>query len=214
MHYTGDVRHDFFHRRDVADMGGNDPLASLGFAQRRNVSETNERIAAAQPRAQRGSNLPRRAGDEDTLHISSLAVCCARSAEPALVGANISLRRRLQVLPREFYQFIAPRGAQRLDHIDVIATRPFQRLGKRVGIESDSIDLLLEGLDGFNKACVAAQFEQRLVEVQIRSEEHTSELQSHSDLVCRLLLEKKKTNLISLYLQTDRILLFALKSHS
>src|SRR5260221_10533221 len=26
-----------------------------------------------------------------------------------------------------------------------------------------------------------------------RSEEHTSELQSHSDIVCRLLLEKKKT---------------------
>src|SRR5260221_3867807 len=26
----------------------------------------------------------------------------------------------------------------------------------------------------------------------IRSEEHTSELQSHSDLVCRLLLDKKK----------------------
>src|SRR5438132_7877450 len=28
--------------------------------------------------------------------------------------------------------------------------------------------------------------------VPARSEEHTSELQSHSDLVCRLLLEKKK----------------------
>src|SRR5882672_5926748 len=28
--------------------------------------------------------------------------------------------------------------------------------------------------------------------MQERSEEHTSELQSHSDLVCRLLLEKKK----------------------
>src|SRR5438034_2986368 len=28
--------------------------------------------------------------------------------------------------------------------------------------------------------------------VESRSEEHTSELQSHSDLVCRLLLEKKK----------------------
>src|SRR5438034_6464087 len=27
---------------------------------------------------------------------------------------------------------------------------------------------------------------------ECRSEEHTSELQSHSDLVCRLLLEKKK----------------------
>src|SRR5438034_5364544 len=29
-----------------------------------------------------------------------------------------------------------------------------------------------------------------------RSEEHTSELQSHSDLVCRLLLEKKKNQQI------------------
>src|SRR2546427_6935112 len=29
---------------------------------------------------------------------------------------------------------------------------------------------------------------------KIRSEEHTSELQSQSNLVCRLLLEKKKTN--------------------
>src|SRR5438034_8874660 len=29
-----------------------------------------------------------------------------------------------------------------------------------------------------------------------RSEEHTSELQSHSDLVCRLLLEKKKKKTI------------------
>src|SRR2546421_6073993 len=29
---------------------------------------------------------------------------------------------------------------------------------------------------------------------QWRSEEHTSELQSRSDLVCRLLLEKKKAN--------------------
>src|SRR5947207_11857295 len=33
-----------------------------------------------------------------------------------------------------------------------------------------------------------------------RSEEHTSELQSHSDLVCRLLLEKKKK-------KTDQIMI-------
>src|SRR6478672_12703619 len=32
-----------------------------------------------------------------------------------------------------------------------------------------------------------------------RSEEHTSELQSRSDLVCRLLLEKKKTKNILLF---------------
>src|SRR2546430_9560158 len=34
----------------------------------------------------------------------------------------------------------------------------------------------------------------RRVHVVVRSEEHTSELQSQSNLVCRLLLEKKKKN--------------------
>src|SRR5260221_2056389 len=33
----------------------------------------------------------------------------------------------------------------------------------------------------------------RIGGAEVRSEEHTSELQSHSDLVCRLLLAKKKT---------------------
>src|SRR5215211_9551946 len=41
---------------------------------------------------------------------------------------------------------------------------------------------------------------------QPRSEEHTSELQSHSDLVCRLLLEKKKQsfNRIFIYQQKKK----------
>src|SRR2546430_3171763 len=34
---------------------------------------------------------------------------------------------------------------------------------------------------------------------QPRSEEHTSELQSQSNLVCRLLLEKKKNHILCLY---------------
>src|SRR5260221_6783421 len=37
-----------------------------------------------------------------------------------------------------------------------------------------------------------------------RSEEHTSELQSHSDLVCRLLLEKKKKRQHRLVLSATR----------
>src|SRR5260221_4492176 len=41
--------------------------------------------------------------------------------------------------------------------------------------------LLLSDTYGYEQQAVAE-----------RSEEHTSELQSHSDLVCRLLLEKKK----------------------
>src|SRR5438034_11746206 len=40
-------------------------------------------------------------------------------------------------------------------------------------------------------APVAPGFEE-MRGVKVRSEEHTSELQSHSELVCRLLLEKKK----------------------
>src|SRR2546430_10906442 len=36
-------------------------------------------------------------------------------------------------------------------------------------------------------------------EPHTRSEEHTSELQSQSNLVCRLLLEKKKTTTTSLF---------------
>src|SRR5438477_7456982 len=35
---------------------------------------------------------------------------------------------------------------------------------------------------------------QRVEALRARSEEHTSELQSHVNLVCRLLLEKKKNN--------------------
>src|SRR5215204_3005331 len=37
-----------------------------------------------------------------------------------------------------------------------------------------------------------------------RSEEHTSELQSHSDLVCRLLLEKKKEQKTALVLLFEK----------
>src|SRR5260370_32129982 len=36
-----------------------------------------------------------------------------------------------------------------------------------------------------------------------RSEEHTSELQSHLNLVCRLLLEKKKTTIETIFTSTS-----------
>src|SRR5438034_11043608 len=48
-----------------------------------------------------------------------------------------------------------------------------------------------------NRLLIATRWPLRRVRIRAepsesRSEEHTSELQSHSDLVCRLLLEKKK----------------------
>src|SRR5260370_42092908 len=43
-----------------------------------------------------------------------------------------------------------------------------------------------------NHACSPPDHKQGEEQAAIRSEEHTSELQSHLNLVCRLLLEKKK----------------------
>src|SRR5438477_5204528 len=39
-----------------------------------------------------------------------------------------------------------------------------------------------------------------------RSEEHTSELQSHVNLVCRLLLEKKKDTIIKVYYEYNTVI--------
>src|SRR5438132_7293061 len=56
----------------------------------------------------------------------------------------------------------------------------------------------LEGEEGRQNVKAGATFGGVIVQIALldivfsRSEEHTSELQSHSDLVCRLLLEKKK----------------------
>src|SRR5712664_4362389 len=50
---------------------------------------------------------------------------------------------------------------------------------------SDKVDLICCCVRHYKAKCVTRYD-------QIRSEEHTSELQSRSDLVCRLLLEKKK----------------------
>src|SRR5256886_7750559 len=65
-----------------------------------------------------------------------------------------------------------------------------------------------ESLDGKTVYLVDCRFDdtiELLKQVQGRSEEHTSELQSQSNLVCRLLLEKKKKKniLMMLYLYSD-----------
>src|SRR5690349_22557679 len=51
------------------------------------------------------------------------------------------------------------------------------------------------------RAVPAEEREARRRLPQARSEDHTSELQSRRDLVCRLLLEKKKKNYIKIILK-------------
>src|SRR5438034_5280131 len=59
------------------------------------------------------------------------------------------------------------------------------------GFSNLKIEIDLPGLAGFATGLLQAD---QATSNRNRSEEHTSELQSHSDLVCRLLLEKKKKN--------------------
>src|SRR5438132_1769619 len=77
-----------------------------------------------------------------------------------------------------------PSGPQRLDLRDESALRR-ARFGD---FEVQDSDVVFADDDG----CLFVRSENVEQLLATRSEEHTSELQSHSDLVCRLLLEKKK----------------------
>src|SRR5207244_13356625 len=69
--------------------------------------------------------------------------------------------------------------------------RPAQAIGSR--LQSDHVAHRQERVVGFAKAHAVASelLGDKRVTVEVRSEEHTSELQSPDHLVCRLLLEKK-----------------------
>src|SRR5260221_9917354 len=56
------------------------------------------------------------------------------------------------------------------------------------------VNAAISGTESMLKRLVREDVNLRVSASIPRSEEHTSELQSHSDLVCRLLLEKKKVH--------------------
>src|SRR5260221_9199094 len=78
-------------------------------------------------------------------------------------------------------------------------TTLFRSIPDAVGEEIGVLDSGLKKQPSLSSAGLRRDGEQRRVaggeSLFQRSEEHTSELQSHSDLVCRLLLEKKKDQL-------------------
>src|SRR5437773_4611462 len=51
---------------------------------------------------------------------------------------------------------------------------------------------ITDRVDAARRRVSESEYNRLSVRLELRSEEHTSELQSHHDLVCRLLLEKKK----------------------
>src|SRR5260370_5217741 len=66
------------------------------------------------------------------------------------------------------------------------AVEPLALLGRELLRARDPVE-------GLGHALLGGQERQFTPEQRERSEEHTSELQSHLNIVCRLLLEKKKT---------------------
>src|SRR6266540_5225889 len=79
--------------------------------------------------------------------------------------------------------------ARRLEGQRDEAGADVRELQRRVEVLETDLEDVTRSLTGMREEI---QFVQRLLEDPNRSEEHTSELQSHHDLVCRLLLEKKK----------------------
>src|SRR5438034_5960647 len=75
-----------------------------------------------------------------------------------------------------------------------VALKAAEQLAEREGASAEVLDLRsLRPLD--EEAIVGSVARTNRAVVIERSEEHTSELQSHSDLVCRLLLDKKKNDM-------------------
>src|SRR2546430_7636365 len=79
---------------------------------------------------------------------------------------------------------LGPPACPRVDYTRSLRRRGL--IGARIGIAAPYRDGVPNSAGGFLLTPLTAP------QLQVRSEEHTSELQSQSNLVCRLLLEKKK----------------------
>src|SRR5207237_9653714 len=79
-------------------------------------------------------------------------------------------------------------------------TTLFRSLFRHVNVPADHVHFLAGDVRDIEREC--ARFESVMAGlggIESRSEEHTSELQSHLNLVCRLLLEKKNFTFIPLW---------------
>src|SRR5690606_41990078 len=114
---------------------------------------------------------------------------------PATVQSVLKAAAQLGYLPQDdLYKALRPQPL-RLTYILPAGTNRF------LNMLGDYVDIAHEQFEPFNVQCRCRYVEgfnpQVLVDTLLRegrSEEHTSELQSRENLVCRLLLEKKKKN--------------------
>src|SRR2546427_1749354 len=116
----------------------------------------------------------------------------AGAEKPGLIDANGTLRDLSRVVRDITPAVLSPAGLKRLravkpSRLPVVRGRP--RLGCPVSGVAKIVCIGLNYTDHAHEVGLPLPAEPLLF---LRSEEHTSELQSQSNLVCRLLLEKKK----------------------
>src|SRR5437588_11251794 len=116
------------------------------------------------------------------------------SINPSLAGISLPTKHRKQHETAETViastAFTAPATCAELPVKSTVARSPLIVMRARIGI---SFSLMPSSSSASSASYVPSgisEIARRII--RDRSEEHTSELQSHSDLVCRLLLEKKK----------------------
>src|SRR3712207_6920449 len=81
--------------------------------------------------------------------------------------------------------------------------RPTSSLADEVDHDGNARQLEVLAQRVLDEVAVVARDQPGVVHEQLRSEEHTSELQSRQYLVCRLLLEKKNKTILSRSHQSD-----------
>src|SRR5437899_9544584 len=94
-------------------------------------------------------------------------------------------------------QGLLPRGEVRRKHgtnVRVDGQKPNRRRQCRTSGQLTAKSIIHQGAKRRFGDCARKVTELTPGDLSLRSEEHTSELQSLRHLVCRLLLEKKKTN--------------------
>src|SRR5260221_9296828 len=130
------------------------------------------------------------------LGILLFAVCVAAKVGHIQIIEGDKWAKMAEETMFDYKKIKATRGNIYSDNESLLATSlPFYKVAidptlPREEVFKKGIDSLSLELAKFYKDRSAKEYKEMLK----RSEEHTSELQSHSDLVCRLLLEKKKTH--------------------
>src|SRR5438034_9094741 len=130
----------------------------------------------------------------------ALKAIAAKSTVPGIADMQLQWKYAMAALEAGIHRLrINPGNIKYQDKVRLIAREAKARsVPIRIGVNAGSLEKDI--LARYGRPTPEALVESAMDEIRIlededpdlRSEEHTSELQSHSDLVCRLLLEKKK----------------------